>query len=68
VPIGIAIAKRARENRLVQEIAVAESGTEYERCKVAGAILERVAKRARRAERRAAGLRSKAQKTPNLVV
>ncbi len=47
VPVGIAIAKRARDKRLKQETAIAESGTEYERCKVAGAILERVAKLAR---------------------
>ena len=47
VPIGIAIAKRARDKRIRQETAIAESGTEDERCKVLGVILERVAKRAR---------------------
>ncbi len=47
VPIGKAFAKRARDKRIRQETAIAESGTEYECCKMADAILERVAKRAR---------------------
>jgi hypothetical protein len=33
--------------RIPTETAIAESGTEYECCKVADAILERVVKRAR---------------------
>ena len=47
VPIGKAFEQRARDKRTRQETEIAENGTEYERCKVAGVILERVAKRAR---------------------
>ena len=47
VPIGKAFEQRARDKRTRQETEIAENGTEYERCKLAGVILERVAKRAR---------------------
>ena len=47
VPIGKVFEQRARDKRTRQETEIAENGTEYERCKVAGVILERVAKRAR---------------------
>ena len=49
VPIAKAHAKRARDKRTCQdkEEAIAESGSEYERCELAGVILKRVAKRAR---------------------